>query len=153
MKIETIDRNYKNASPEATEEQHEKMDIVDKYIMGEPIDREINISKIKVILRAPNVEVINDLYKAIAKASEGGYVNMQVESSSSLLAAYVMEFNGHNFLEELGEEYDTVGGKQKIRSYLNKNLIEPVRDALNERVLKFYEDIKDAFNDESLDFS
>lgn len=153
MKITTISQEELEKQPQEKAERNEMMEIIDKYIMGEPIEREVNISKIKVILRAPSVEIVNDLYKTIAKASEGGYVNMQVESASGLLSAYVRYFNGHDFLEELGEEYDTVEGKQKIRSFLNNRLIEPVRDALSEKVLKFYEDLKEAFSSDSLDFS
>lgn len=156
MKLNTItpeDMEAAKEAPRTDAEKAEAMEIVDKYIMGEPIEKTIMIKKIKVVLRAPCVGIVNDIYREVAKAGQDGYVNMQVESSASMISAYVREYNGRDFFTELGDDYDTTEGKKKIRQHLDAVLIEPVRDALNERVFMFYDDIKKAFTDESLDFS
>jgi hypothetical protein len=156
MQLKTIKPEEINAdkdTPRTVAEQDEAFAIVDKYIMGEPIEKTIMIKKIKVVLRAPSVGIVNDIYRDVAKAAQDSYVNMQVESSASMLSAYVREYNGKDYLAELGDEYDTTEGKKKIRQHLDSVLIEPVRDALTERMFKFYDDIKKAFTDESLDFS
>ena len=158
MKLESI--QPKSNEPAATENQgptveqkKEKTDIIDKYIMGEAIEKTIMISKIKVILRAPSIGIVNEIYRDVAQASQDSYVNMQVEASARMISAYLREYNGKDFAAELGEGFDTVEGKENIRSYLDKVLIEPVRDILSDKVFKFYEELKQAFTDESLDFS
>jgi len=140
-------------APRTAEDRNEAMEIVDKYIMGEPVEKTVMIKKIKVVLRAPSVGIVNEIYRDVAKAAQDSYVNMQVESSANMLSAYVREYNGKDFLKDLGEDYDTVEGKKKIRTYLDKVLIEPVRDALSDQMFKFYDDVKRAFTDESLDFT
>lgn len=156
MQLKTIKPDEAAAPEEATRtiaEQNEALDIVDKYIMGEPIEKTIMIKKVKVVLRAPSVGIVNGIYRDVAKAAQDSYVNMQVESSASMISAYVREYNGKDFLAELGEEYDTTEGKKKIREHMDSVLIEPVRDALTERIFKFIDDIKKAFTDEALDFT
>ena len=155
MKLETVNPSQETAnSPDVVAIDNAKlMDIVDKYIMGEPIEKTINIRKLTVVLRAPSVSIVNNIYRDVAKAAQDSYVNMQVESSSNMIAAYVRKYNTRDFLEELGEEYDTSKGKQKIRDILDNLMIEPVRDTLADQVFNFYNEIKQAFTDESLDFS
>lgn len=134
--------------------KEEAANIIDKYIAGEPIEKEFTIGgKITVVVSFPNIEIANEIYRTVSKASMDGYVNMQVESSSRMIAAYIKIFNGRNFEKELGDEYPTSEGKDKIRKILDTMLIEPVRDILTEKIMGFYDGVKYAFSDEILNFS
>jgi len=156
MKLRTIgpqdvdvEEEKVDAGNMVTSEQRERYaEIVDKYIMGEPVEK-----KVMIRLRFPNIYTTNTIFRNVAKASNDGYVNMQVESSSSMLAAYVRSYNGHDFEKELGESFATVEGKSKVREYLDNVLIEPVRDIITDKVFEFIDEVKKAFSDESLDFS
>lgn len=128
-------------------------EIIDKCLMGEPVEKTVMIKKIKVVLRSPSVEIVNAIYLDVAKAAQDNYVNMQVESSATMIGAYVREYNGYDFAKELGDEYDTIEGKKKVRKHLDRTLIEAVRDVLSDEVRKFYEEVKAAFTDDALDFS
>lgn len=156
MKIDTVrpkdDAPVVEESKTRSEYENSAL-IVDKYIMGEPVEKTVMLKKIKIILRAPSVGVVNKIYREVAKESRDNYVDMQVESSARMISAYVREYNGIDFLELLGDEFNTIEGKQKIRERMDELLIEPVRDALSEEVFRFYDEVKAAFTDESLDFS
>lgn len=130
------------------------MEIVDKYIMGEPIEKTLTIGgKLKVVIRAPHVDIVNAMQMEVANAGrDNSYVGLQVEASSTLLGAYIRSYNEKDFALEYKDEFDTIEGKKKIRAYLDATLLEPIRDKLAEEIFKFYQEIKDAFTDESLDF-
>jgi len=133
----------------STEEINEA---IDKYIMGEPIQKEypvIKSKKIVVVFQVPISGMMGAATIVLYKGKDP--TKAMVENNSNLVGLMLAKYNDKDFIAEQGEKYNTVEGIVARMEYTQENIIAPVMDILVDRCKEFLEWYKEIFSRENLE--
>jgi len=135
-----------------TVEQKEADAIIDKYIMGDPIEKKFSIrDKIPFTLRDPGSDLLK-ISEHSLYADNKDMITMELPRiiNEGLLACWVTEFNGHNFLEKQGDNFNTKESYRERKAYLLKNMNQYIKDFVLRKIADFQILLKVVFSEESL---
>lgn len=133
--------------PDISEE--EVNEYIDKYIMGEPINKEYNIrNKIKFTLREPKPTLMTDIEKSLYFDKKT--IQTGTEFNNNLIGIYVSKYMDKNFEIEQGENYDTVKSVLARQEYYLSHLTMAVRSFIMDSIEKFQNILNYVFSNQAL---
>jgi hypothetical protein len=136
--------------------KEEAESIIDAYISGEPVEKTFKIiDRIKIVLRDPCQSLIVIALDAFAEDVATRYQTIQASDVNNhklnnLLAAYITEFHGHNFVKQQGDKYNTVEGFNERKKYLLDHSCNDVFVLMVEKLVEFQSTIRQAFGTDNL---
>jgi len=133
-------------------DQKEAGIIIDKYIMGEPIEKKFNIrGKIPFILRDPDLELLK-ISEHSLYVDNKDLMTMELPRviNEGLLACYVIEFNGHNFIEKQGDKFNTKESYIERKTYFLEKMNIHVKEFVLNKIKEFQQLLKIVFSEEHL---
>jgi len=133
----------------------EEMDeTIDTYIMGKPIEKAYVIirhgdSIIDVVLRIPTAKMMDIgnrlLYMEKDLAAALAFNN------SNLMGILISRYLNKDFAKDQGDKYDTAEGLEERISYLQLNILSPVRDRIVDKCKEFQSWYEEIFSQENLE--
>jgi len=125
---------------------------IDKYIMGDPIQKEYPVIKSKDIVvtyQVPTSGMMDAATIALYKGKDP--TKAMVGNNSNLVGLMLAKYKDKNFITEQGERYNTVEGIVERMEYVQDNVIVPIMDILIDRCKEFLEWYKIIFSRENLE--
>jgi len=125
---------------------------IDKYIMGEPIQKEYHIIKsrgISIVFQVPLSGMMDAATVALYQSKDP--TKAMIDNSSNLIGLMMASYNGKNFVKEQGANYNTIEGVVERMKYIQDTVIVPIMDIIIERCKEFNEWYKAIFTQENLE--
>jgi len=125
---------------------------IDKYIMGEPIQKEYLIVKskgISIVFQIPSSGMMDAATVALYQSKDP--TKAMIENSSNLVGLMLARYNTKDFVAEQGNKYHTLEGIVERMEYVQDTVIVPIMNILIERCKEFMEWYKAIFTKENLE--
>ena len=142
---------YNEAEIDIEVDEKEINKYLDKYLMGEHLEKECNIrGKIKYTLRSPS-SAQQDLSDTVLYNTEGLTAGkLPTVINNHILALHIIRYNDIDFIKEQGDAYNTEEGFRERIDIILKKTIPPVRSQMMRDVDIFIKTLTKVFSNESL---
>lgn len=136
--------------------QDERSEVIDKFLMGEPIEKDYVLFKkndkgISIKVRAVSAELMEYADRLLYKNEDISMAEAITANNNNLIGVQIAKFMDKDFVKEQGENYDTEEGVTERINYMKKRLILPVRSLIIEKMRHFQAWCSEIFSPESLE--
>lgn len=129
----------------------ESSDLLDKYLMGEPLESDCSIrGKLPFTLRAPTSKMFTIQDELLYSASNENAGSMAVKINNGLIGLYISKFRDKDFVKDQGDSYQTKEGINERVEYVLQNTVNPIKMSILDEIEKFRVVLEKVFSNENL---